>query len=46
MGSHAFTQLRESLPPEAQAEAAALTNRMDRELSLAELRKVRSLTQD
>ncbi|HVY14009.1 MAG TPA: XRE family transcriptional regulator [Rhodopila sp.] len=46
MGSHAFARLRESLSPEAQAEAVALTDQMDRELSLAELRKARSLTQD
>lgn len=46
MGSHAFARLRESLSAEAQAEAMALTDQMERELSLAELRKARSLTQD
>jgi DNA-binding XRE family transcriptional regulator len=46
MGSHAFSRLRERLSPEARAEAAALTDRMAWDLSLAELRKARSLTQD
>ena len=46
MGRHAFSRLRERLSPEARAEAAALTEQMERALSLAELRKARSLTQD
>jgi hypothetical protein len=35
MGRHAFSRLREKLSPEAQAEAAALTEQMERALSLA-----------
>ena len=46
MGRHAFTRLRERLSPEARGEASALTDRMAWDLSLAELRKARSLTQD
>lgn len=46
MGRHAFSRLRERLSPEARAEAEALTDQMERDLSLAELRKARSLTQD
>lgn len=46
MGSHAFSRLRQSLSSEAQTVAAALTDQMDRDLTLAELRKARSLTQD
>ena len=45
-GRHSFDQLRDSLPIAARTEAAALTDAMERDLSLAELRRARSLTQD
>ena len=45
-GRHSFDQLRDGLPAEARAEAAALTDAMERDLSLAELRRARLMTQD
>jgi len=45
-GRHAFTQLRTSLSPSSQREAAALTDAMEQALSLAELRRARAMTQE
>ena len=45
-GKHPFDRLRGGLPVAARAEAAALTDAMDRDLSLAELRRARLMTQD
>ena len=45
-GRHSFGQLRGSLPAGAQAEAAVLTDAMERDLSLAELRRARQMTQE
>jgi len=45
-GRHSFARLRAGLPPEGRARAEALTDEMDRELSLAELRRARALMQD
>ena len=45
-GRHSFDRLRESLPVAACTEAAALTDAMERDLSLAELRRARQMTQD
>jgi len=41
-----FSQLRDGLPADARAKAAVLTNAMERDLSLAELRRARLMTQD
>ena len=45
-GRHSFDRLRSGLSPEARAKADALTEAMDREMSLAELRRARAMTQD
>ncbi len=45
-GRHSFDQLRRGLPADARAEAAGLTDAMERDLSLAELRRARLMTQD
>ena len=45
-GRHSFDRLRDSLPAAARDEAAALTDAMERDLSLAELRRARLMTQD
>ena len=45
-GRRAFQQLRNRLSPDAQREAAALTDAMGQELSLAELRRARAMTQE
>jgi len=45
-GRHPFQQLRDRLSPDAQREAAALTDAMEQELSLAELRRARAMTQE
>ena len=45
-GRHSFARLRAALPAGERAQAEALTTAMDRELSLAELRRARALTQD
>lgn len=45
-GRHSFAKLRVGLSPEGRARAEALTAEMDRELTLAELRRARALTQD
>ena len=45
-GRQSFSRLRDSLPPKARAEAATLTDVMDRDLSLAELRRARLMTQE
>lgn len=45
-GKHPFSQLRQTLPESARAEADALTDAMERDLSLAELRRARRLTQE
>ena len=45
-GRHAFEQLRGSLSADSQRKAAALTDAMERELSLAELRRARAMTQE
>ncbi len=45
-GRHAFDRLRRGLPADARGEAASLTDAMERDLSLAELRRARLMTQD
>lgn len=45
-GRHSFDRLRDSLPAAARAKAGSLTDAMDRDLSLAELRRARLMTQD
>lgn len=45
-GKRSFAQLRAGLSAKDRAQAEALTDEMDRELSLAELRRARALTQD
>jgi len=45
-GRHPFQQLRDRLSPDAQREASALTDAMEQELSLAELRRARAMTQE
>lgn len=45
-GRHSFDQLRRSLPADARTEADSLTDAMERDLSLAELRRARLMTQD
>jgi DNA-binding XRE family transcriptional regulator len=45
-GRHSFEKLRAGLPAEARAKAAALTDAMELELSLAELRRARVMTQE
>lgn len=45
-GRHSFDQLRRGLPADARAEAGSLTDAMERDLSLAELRRARLMTQD
>lgn len=45
-GRHPFDRLRAGLSPESQREAAALTNAMEQELSLGELRRARAMTQE
>lgn len=45
-GKHSFEQLRSGLSAEARAKAVTLTDAMERDLSLAELRRARLLTQD
>ena len=46
MGRHSFATLRAGLPAEARAKAADLTDAMELELSLAELRRAREMTQE
>jgi hypothetical protein len=45
-GRHSFDRLRSGLSAEGRAEAAALTDMMERDLSLAELRRARAMTQE
>ncbi|MGH7083784.1 MAG: XRE family transcriptional regulator [Acetobacteraceae bacterium] len=45
-GRHSFERLRAGLSAEGRAKAAALTDMMERDLSLAELRRARAMTQD
>ena len=45
-GRHPFSKLVERMSPEARAEADALTKVMLHDLSLAELRRARRMTQD
>lgn len=45
-GRHSFDRLRAGLSAESRAKAAALTDTMERDLSLAELRRARAMTQD
>jgi len=45
-GRHSFNQLRRGLSADARTEADSLTDAMERDLSLAELRRARLLTQD
>jgi len=45
-GRHSFDRLRASLSAEGRAEAAALTQALERDLSLRELRRARAMTQD
>ena len=45
-GRHPFQLLRDRLSPEVQLAAAALTDAMERQLSLAELRRARAMTQE
>jgi hypothetical protein len=45
-GRHFFDRLRAGLSAEGRAQAAALTDAMERELSLAELCRARAMTQD
>lgn len=45
-GRHSFDRLRAGLSAEGRAKAAVLTDRMERDLSLAELRRARAMTQD
>ena len=45
-GRHSFDRLRGSLTVEARTEADALADAMERDLSLAELRRARLMTQD
>jgi hypothetical protein len=45
-GKHAFEQLRSGLSADSQRQAAALTDAMEQELSLAELRRARTMTQE
>jgi hypothetical protein len=45
-GRHSFARLRAGFLAESRARAEALAGEMDRDLSLAELRRARSLTQN
>ena len=45
-GRHPFDRLRAGLSDEGRAAAAALTEAMERDLSLAELRRARAMTQE
>ena len=45
-GRHPFSRLREGLLPEALAREAAVTDAMEREMSLAELRRAQRMTQE
>lgn len=45
-GRHAFEQLRAGLSADSRRHAAALTDAMEQELSLAELRRARAMTQE
>lgn len=45
-GVSSLYQLRDGLSADARAKAAVLTNAMERDLSLAELRRARLMTQD
>ena len=45
-GRHPFSKLRDAMPDGGRAQAAALTDAMARDLSLAELRRARVMTQD
>lgn len=45
-GKQSFDRLRAGLSAEGRASAAALTDAMERDLSLAELRRARAMTQD
>ena len=45
-GRHPFDRLRAGLSTDARDKAAALTDKMERELSLAELRRARAMTQE
>ncbi len=44
-GRHSFDRLRAGLSAEARAKAASLTDALERELSLTELRRARAMTQ-
>jgi DNA-binding XRE family transcriptional regulator len=45
-GRHSFDRLRAGLSAESRAKADALTEAMERDLSLAELRRARAMTQE
>jgi transcriptional regulator with XRE-family HTH domain len=45
-GRHNFERLRAGLSVEGRAKAAALSHALERDLSLAELRRARAMTQD
>ena len=45
-GRHSFDQLRDGLSADARAKATTLMNVLERDLSLAELRRARLMTQD
>jgi hypothetical protein len=45
-GRHPFEQLRTGLSAEGRAKAVSLTDAMERDLSLTELRRARALTQN
>ena len=45
-GRHSFDRLRTGLSAEGRAKTVALTDMMERDLSLAELRRARAMTQD
>jgi DNA-binding XRE family transcriptional regulator len=45
-GHQSFDRLRARLPAERRARVLAMTDELDRDLSLAELRRARALTQD
>ena len=45
-GRHSFDRLRAGLSAESRREASALTDAMEQELSLAELRRARAMTQE
>lgn len=45
-GRHSFDRLRAGLPAEGRTTATAITDAMERELSLSELRRARAMTQE